>query len=96
MIRINLLAIVMIVLGTGPVHFAVSMMGGATRPQLLIACGLALITVDALWRARNGGLTPKERWFEGTNGGVISIFPVWGIGIAGCIFGLVERAGYTV
>lgn len=96
MTSINLLAIGMIVLGAGSVHLATWLAGGHTNATTSIACGVMLVLLDIAWRSRHATAEAKRRWFSNECGGAISIFPVWGIGLFGIVYGALSRTGYQL
>lgn len=96
MTSINLLAIGMIVLGAGSVHLATWMLGWSANAYTSIACGVMLILLDIAWRSRQATAEAKRRWLSGDCGGAISIFPVWGIGLFGIVYGALSNAGHQL
>ena len=96
MTSINLLAIGMIVAGAGSVHLATWLMGWRPSGYTSIACGILLLLIDIAWRSRYVTVAGKRRWLSGEYGGAISIFPVWGIGLFGIVYGALSQAGYQV
>ena len=96
MTTINLLAIGMIVLGVGSIHLATWILGVSPGAYTSIGSGIMLILLDLAWRARHASAPGKQRWFSGDCGGAVSVFPVWGIGLFGMLYGVLSRAGYQL
>ncbi len=96
MTSINLLAIGRVVLGAGSVHLTTWLAGWRASAYTSIACGVMLILLDIAWRSRHATTEPKRRWLSAECGGAISIFPVWGIGVFGILYGVLARAGYQL
>lgn len=96
MTSINLLAIGMIVLGAGAVHLTTWILSAAPGAYTSIGSGAMLVLLDMAWRARHATVAGKQRWLSGRYGGAISVFPVWGIGLFGILYGVLNYSGYQL